>query len=154
MQQSLRKLLTPSNKSLDSALHKAQCYKTKSLVLTQWPQSCLCWTVNLMQNEQIWVAEFQPGITPRLCQGSQNLEFLRKTTEREGWKQKHMLHSWRGRNQRKSFHLSWENTLATPLTLGMVIPSPKFGFYSLNLLSPRHICIGWVMIYLLFHPFN
>lgn len=33
-----------------------------------------------MQNEQIWVAEFQPGITLRLCQGAQNLEFLRTTT--------------------------------------------------------------------------
>lgn len=59
-----------------------------------------------MQNEQIWVAEFQPGITVQLCQGSQNLEFL--GTKKKFEKQKHMLNSWGCGEWKdgKGFHLS------------------------------------------------
>lgn len=70
-----------------------------------------------MQNEQIWVAEFQSGITPRLCQGSQNLEFLRTTTKKKKAENKNICYTaGDGETKGKSFHLGWENTLATSLT--------------------------------------
>lgn len=82
-----------------------------------------------MQNEQIRVAEFQPGITLRLCQGSQNLEFLRTTTATITTKKKTENKTTRcTAGDRKIKGRAFPLAGRTLWRLLWLNPSPKFGF--------------------------